>query len=337
MNIVIIGGGFFNQALRNLGHNIYHVDFGQNADWSVGHPFTTAGLAHKLAQASFSPDILFYCDNGNLPYLFDPQNIPYPNVWYSIDTYCNPWHIPYGHGFDLTVVAQKDFVPLFTNEGIRAFWLPLFCRESLANQTFTIERDVPVSFVGNVGHKNNPERLPFLKNFKRIHPLVMHVGDFVPIFTRSQIVLNQLAFAEVNFRCFEVMACGAALLTETCANGLDELFKIGEEILPTYTHNDARMAANIAKDFLARPNELTAIAKAGQKAVLERHTDLVRSKWLLGECALLLQNKGQSKRLTDELGRRTTLVASAFGILAAEVKNKEQQACYEKIFRRAIS
>ncbi|WP_368076627.1 glycosyltransferase [uncultured Desulfovibrio sp.] len=44
--------------------------------------------------------------------------------------------------------------------------------------------------------------------------------------------LNQKAFSEVNFRCFEAMACGAALLMEQCGNGLDELFTPDEDISP---------------------------------------------------------------------------------------------------------
>ena len=335
MNIVNIGGAFFKAALTNMGHNVYLVGFESNCDWPVTHPFTASRLVNHLESVGFEPDVLIYCDNGNLPYILDPQNLPWLNFWYSIDTYCNPWHIPYAHGFDLALVAQKDFVPLFTNEGIKAVWLPLFCQHSLASQEFSSERDVPVSFVGHVGHKNNKDRLPFLQRFRRIHPLVMYQGDFVPLFSRSKIVLNQLAFGEVNFRCFEAAACGAALLTETCDNGLDELFVIGQEILPTYPHNDAAKAAQIAKDALAKPN-LAQIAKAGQGAVLKRHTDLVRARFLEQEWSSLLKSDQKSVRLKKELDRRTTLVASAFGVLASEESNESRRNLYQKIFTNAV-
>ena len=57
-------------------------------------------------------------------------------------------------------------------------------------------------------------------------------GNFYPILHRSRMALNQNAFSEVNFRCFEAMACGAALLMEQCGNGLDELFTPDEDISP---------------------------------------------------------------------------------------------------------
>ena len=336
MNIAIIDGNYFSQAFVQLGYKVYTVGSTPNYDWCVTHPFTAATFSKHLASVGFEPDILFYGDCGNLPYLFDPQNLPYLNIWYTIDTYCNPWHIAYGHGFDLTLVAQKDFLQLFTAEGQNAFWLPLFCQTSLANQEFDLERDIPVSFVGNVGHKNNPERGPFLERFRKIHPLFRYCGNFVPIFARSQIALNQLAFGEVNFRCFEAAACGAALLTETCANGLDELFEIGVEILPTYTRNDASMAARIAREALAKPLELKQIALAGHKAVLERHTDQARVKWLDAKIQSLVASSAKSLRLEKELGRRTISVASAFGVIAAESADENICNLYGRIFKQAI-
>lgn len=36
---------------------------------------------------------------------------------------------------------------------------------------------------------------------------------------------------ELNFRVFQAMACGAAVLTEATDNGLDELFTVGLEVL----------------------------------------------------------------------------------------------------------
>jgi hypothetical protein len=45
-------------------------------------------------------------------------------------------------------------------------------------------------------------------------------------------VLNQTAFSEINVRCFEAMACGAALLTERGCRGMQDLFVEGETILP---------------------------------------------------------------------------------------------------------
>ena len=75
---------------------------------------------------------------------------------------------------------------------------------------------------------------------------------------------------------------GAALLMETCENGLGDLFAIGQEILPTYTRNNAQEAAARAREALAHTDSLQRITEAGFQAVKKRHTDRVRAKTLTG-------------------------------------------------------
>ena len=83
-----------------------------------------------------------------------------------------------------------------------------------------------MSFVGTVaGSIINTDRKAFLDAFRRECPLFVKSGDYVPVFNRSRLVLNQSAAGEVNFRVFQAMACGAALVTEDTGNGLCELFE----------------------------------------------------------------------------------------------------------------
>ncbi|MCR5812912.1 MAG: glycosyltransferase [Desulfovibrio sp.] len=329
MRILNIGAPLLVQALQRFGQDVFTVGTDQKLSLTTDHPFYVARLLAKVQSLGFQPDVLFYCDQGNLPLLLDPENLPIPSIWYSIDTYCNPWHIPYAHGFDATLVAQKDFVPLFTQEGLRAFWFPLFCQTSLVPAPGQgLERDVPVAFVGNIGHKNNPQRGPFLQAFRALAPLVIHCGAFVPLFSRAKIVLNQTAFSEVNFRCFEAMACGAALLMERCGNGLLEL--IGhDEMLPTYTRNDARQAAAIANQALSDPARLADIAKAGQNAVLSRHTDRHRAQSLIKH----FQNLDHDTRPMPSERRKAAspFVRAAFGILSSELTCAEMRS-YQHFF-----
>ena len=153
-------------ALNRLGHRTLTVHPGSHADLPTPHPYTVRQLLQRLEAAGFKPDALFSCDDGNMPQLLDPQNVPWPAVRYSIDTYCNPWHIPYSWGFDATLVAQKEYVELFSQEGMAAQWFPLFCPQFSPLETDFAGRDIPVSLVGTLGHKNNPDREPFLKAFR---------------------------------------------------------------------------------------------------------------------------------------------------------------------------
>lgn len=315
MRILNIGGHLLVPALQRLGEDVFSVGIDRNIELTINHPFYATRLLAQVSDMGFQPDILFYCDQGNFPLLLDPENLPFPSIWYSIDTYCNPWHIAYAHGFDATLVAQKDFVEFFTREGLSAFWFPPFFLSSLLVTRTDTQRDVPVAFVGNVGHKNNPDRGPFLQAFRRLAPLVIHRGEFVPLFSRAQIVLNQTAFSEVNFRCFEAMACGAALLMENCANGLEELF--GEDlILPRYPRNDAQAAAHIALEALAHPKALASLARKGQEAVLTHHTDVQRAQRLVAIMTSLLQSPKIPQAHAEHRG---SFVRAAFGMIASEL------------------
>ncbi len=198
LRILSVGGQYLTQSLRQLGHAVLSVCPDPEADIPLPHPETARNLLEQAAGRGFIPDMLFYADDGNLPLLINPESAPCPSLYYSIDTYCNPWHLPYARGFDLVLAAQKDFLSLFADEGLPAQWFPLFCRSVDEAAPFDA-RDIPVAFVGTLGHKNNPGREPFLRNFRALHPLVMRSGDFFPVFRRSRIVLNQTAFSEVNF------------------------------------------------------------------------------------------------------------------------------------------
>lgn len=329
LRILSVGGRYLAQSLRQLGHAVLSACLDQDADIVLSHPKTVRALFEQAAGLDFTPDILFYADDGNLPALIDPESAPCPSLYYSIDTYCNPWHLSYARGFDLVLTAQKDFLPLFAEEGMSAHWFPLFCRA--VNEAAPFEaRDIPVAFVGTLGHKNNPERESFLQNFRALQPLVMRSGDFFPVFRRSRIVLNQTAFSEANFRCFEAVGCGSALLMERCANGLDELFTPGENILPLYTRNNAAEAARIASVYLARPQRLAEIAENGRRLVAQRHTSLVRAQHLLEHCRQLIAASTHRLRLGQTELRRV-FVRTAFGMIASELHGPQWEQ-YRRFF-----
>ena len=90
---------------------------------------------------------------------------------------------------------------------------------------------------------------------------------------RSRITLNfhidvakSAGFAG-NMRIYEATGCGALLLTDT-APGLERLLVPGREIETWSTLGELEEKV---RHYLAHPEEREAIARAGQRACLERH------------------------------------------------------------------
>ena len=334
MNILHFGGNFLVSALRMQGHHVVSVGLSQHCDIPLRHPLAWARLEAVLSAQGFTPDCALWVDDGNLPAVLGLEALPCPSLFYSIDTFCNPWHIPFAQSFDQVAAAQKGHVEMFPSLADAPVWLPLFAPDDLPVGPAD-ERDIPVAFVGTLRPQNIPKRYPFLEAFRRLHPLFFMQGAYAPIFLRSRIVLNQTAAMEVNFRCFESMACGAALLTESSRqHGLEELFTPGEHMLQPYTPNDAAQAAAIAARWLAEPEALHAVAEAGYARVRERHLASHRAAFIIELLRSLIANCAQTVRL-EHLEHRRTLLSTAYAILMSELQSesmKEHQRLYRTLF-----
>lgn len=333
MRIVLLGNAGLAPALRRAGHDVFSVgSVGSGHDVTLCHPLGKDAFLGLLASAGFDPDALALMDEGSLPVVFGLEELPFPLVFYSIDTFCNPWHVPYAHAFDAVLAAQKDFVPLFEAEGHPVRWFPLFFQRARtaagpeglpydpaeSPEEWLARRDIPVAFVGTLRPKNIPDRLSFLQAFRRKQPLVFLQGEYPPVFRRARIVLNQSAVSEVNYRCFEAMGCGAALLADCVGHGFADLFRPGAEVLPPYPRGDAAAAAALARRWLARPRDLAELALAGSALVAAKHTDDVRAAGLAALCVELAEKSAPRRRLADR-DRRRRFLASAYGSLAAEL------------------
>jgi hypothetical protein len=335
MRILHLGAPLLADALRAQGHDVYTVGLGSGCQIQIEHPITCKSLLEHLGELRFTPDLSLLLDDGHLPFLVGIEQLPCVSIFYSIDTFCNPWHVPYAYAFDGIWAAQKGHLELFEKEREgcgRVAWAPLFTTSCPELAPFE-RRDVPVSFVGTLRPLNIPERLPFLRRFCERHPLIYMQGNYVPVFSRSRIVLNQTAAGEVNFRCFEAMACGAALLTETSINGLAELFVEGEHILPSYNRLDEVQATAIARDWLGRPAELERIARNGSELVRAKHTAQVRARELLVFSEPLISDRAHEKRLS-ELPLRHRFLSVAYGILAVELRSRPDLAIHQEFYQK---
>ncbi|SMP80812.1 Glycosyl transferases group 1 [Desulfonatronum zhilinae] len=296
MRILSVGGTDFVPAWRNMGHHVLTMGKGAGHDVTLEHLIGPRELWEILSARDFRPELTVWVDRCRPLEVFGLERLPGVVVGYSIDQYCNPWHVPYSWAFDLFLVAQKDYLKLFWDP--RAWrecrWFPLYCRLDVDRDP-GVERDIPVSFVGTLNPPLNPNRGPFLRRFRQTCPTIVQQGAYAPIFGRSRIVINQSVVGELNFRLFQAAACGAAVLTEDVENGLRDAFVPGEEIL-IYPSNDASAAACIAHEALADPERLGEIARRGKRRVQRDHSATIRAREIIQLVEELLASGAGTRR-----------------------------------------
>jgi hypothetical protein len=315
MRILALDGHYFIEPLRRMGHDVLWLGPNRASDVVLTETISLASLMRILGERAFTPDMVLWSDLCRPPSVMGIETLPAVTVGLSIDQYCNPWHVPYAASFDLMLVAQKDYLPMFAeaNLGNRLEWSPLFCNP-LKDRNPETPRDIPVSFVGTVTGSINTQRKKFLDDFAKHQPLVVRQGEYVPVFGASRIVLNQSAAGELNFRIFEAMACGAAVLTEETGNGLEDLFTHGHDIL-LYPRGNARAAAAVARTALGTQG-LAALAARGKRSVLANHSSTARVRHILKRTAEIAPLGPTWRRHNQPLVRRT--LGYAYTMLAVD-------------------
>ena len=317
MRIVSLHNPDFVATFRKLGHTVLSIGTTPDCDVQLTEPLSCKRFVELLRSKSLLPDLILWHDACQPPWVFGFHTLPSVTIGFSVDQYMNPWHIPYSAAFDAQFVAQKDYLPLFAQSptGRPAAWMPLFCNAS-RDRDPGVARDIPVSFVGTIKSPANPQRKPFLDAFRANAPLFATKGRYAPIFARSQLVLNQSAAGELNYRLFQAMACGAAVLTEQTENGLTDLFTPGRDLL-TYRRGDAAQAAAVARTALADPERLAALAASGKRKTLARHTVVSRARQIIDTAVTLAANGAPGRRLAA-LACVEQELRKAYAILATD-------------------
>ena len=279
MRILHVGNPVVVAPLRALGHEVL-VAFESHPDLAIpGRPFDARELWRRLPTA---PDVLLVVDTlGRQTLPYGIEELPVCRIYYAIDIHLNFfWQRHYGRLFDLVLVAQKDYVPLFESAGVPTYWLP----SAVDGATFCdlgLPRIYDISFVGIVDPATRPKRAAAIEILRQRFGLMvfgvtpaerLSATEMARVFSASKIVFNESVMGDVNFRVFEAMACGALLLTEHIDNGFLDLFTPGEH-LDIYTPDS--LVDKVAY-YLDAHQERACIAARGAAEVRARHTLGVR-------------------------------------------------------------
>jgi|GEM_PF-3377971 len=239
-------------------------------------------------------------------------------VWRSIDNHLfGNWQRFYGQLFDLVLVAQKDYLPAFRASGCHAVWYPL-CIDPSVHFDREQERDLDVSFVGNMNPKMQHDRIAFFNALTEEVSVSLFQGKTQPeiaaIYNRSKIVINECLNLDLNYRVFETMANGAVCLTPRIDGGIAELFTEEEDFI-FYEGNDPTDAARQLNRILSEPKQQQEIAHSGRDKALLYHTLSCRVQELLEHTEGLVARKNRfGGSVSDQFSILSILAEFHFGI-----------------------
>ncbi|MBF0589383.1 MAG: glycosyltransferase family 1 protein [Magnetococcales bacterium] len=299
MRILVLGNLLFARELQDLGQDVKTCAFGPQMKTGIFGPevrhsqFGTAtdveltsapvGITQVLKElAPWTPEAILLGDGSTFPLFPGLEFMPVPLVWFAMDAHIHArWHTHYAPVFDLIFVAQQDYLSYYQSDPSRqrVRWLPLFANGAY-DRCLQLPRQQDLAFVGTMDPQLNPQRVRFIEQIQAQLPVHVTQGAYLEPYNRARLVLNQSVEGEVNFRIFEAMACGAAVLTERIGNGLDTLFQEGTDVV-LYERNSPEDAARQAQRILAQPERCQEIARAGMAKVVRHHTSAERAGQIL--------------------------------------------------------
>jgi hypothetical protein len=265
-------GLHFESALQALGHTFSYVGL----PWRnrAGYDYSVP-LGDLLNELSPRPDLYLWLDSGGKYFPPGIEDLPIPTACYLVDVHLGTWRRQAARFFDAVFVAQNSQLAAYQHElrHEQVYWLPLAAADVF--RPLNLPRLYDIGFVGSMttAHRRTPRarRLQLLAERFSTNDLTRGYtpAEASQIYNQARLVFNVSVNGDVNMRVFEGTACGALLLNDSAANGLDELFDVDHE-LAVYA-DDADLLEKAAY-YLAHDAEREQLAAAGQARTLGQHT-----------------------------------------------------------------
>jgi hypothetical protein len=269
--IIWAGNTFFAPCLKDLGHEIFYIQYVPGSVLRWDELLAAAGCS--------SPDLFVLGDASVPPFILGVEAFPCLTAFYCVDSHIHSWYPRYAQAFDLCLVSLKDHLPSFSSEkGMRlpqdrVVWCPPYELRKITDreQASCLPKEWDLLFVGKADVAINPERVLFFQKLKDLIPYFFwQSGDFRKFFPKSRLILNHCIAGDLNFRVMEALACGSCLITPRIRHGLQELFT-DEVDLFLYDQNNLEALAELVKKLLQNPALCARVAASGLKKVNNRH------------------------------------------------------------------
>lgn len=227
-------------------------------------------------------DLYLRIDHGD--YKYDIPSYLKPSAFYVVDTHLKK---PYRKikeqvkHYDYVFCAQKDGVEKLKRDAkIKATWVPIGCDPNI-HRSLEVKKRFDIAFIGTEGKRNLRGRL--LKLLANRYPnSFIGKADFrllSNIYSSAKIGFNYSINNDINMRIFEILSCGALLVTNYIRdNGFEELFSDGLNVV---TYKDTSKLLKVIDYYLAHDEEREKIAKEGRLLATNLHTYKERLKKIL--------------------------------------------------------
>ncbi len=280
---------YFIRALRKGGHDLLVCSDVPSplADLLVRGAVDVAEIS---ARQNFAPELVLFVEGGTMRLLpVGLENMACLTAWYGIDTHMDyAKHLRIGRLFDVTFIAQQEFVERLRQDGLRqVHWLPL----GFASELMPVPmppKSLDIAHVGSSNVSVNPLRHALISVLRREFPS-SYFGPASPqemgrIYAGAKIVFNRSVNNDVNMRFFEAAGAGSVLVTDPIIdNGVEALF---EENVHYVVYRDEASLLKLVRTLLAEPARCESMGGAARQRVLERHTYQHRADALLVDIAL---------------------------------------------------
>lgn len=317
MKILLLGASVLAPGFKELGHSVVTCTTDGTGDIKINEFPASIQTVFRQLPYGWNPDFILLTDDSTFAMFWGLEDLDVPLGWFAIDSHIHlEWHRAYAAIFDFIFVAQRDYVPRYEYDRERQMvkWLPL-CTFPFPQKGSPLPKLYDLSFVGRLNSQFNPERRVFIEKIQERYPIHVAQGEFVSIFRRSKMVLNQCVCHDVNFRTFEAMACGSLLLMEHCGNGLEELFQDGVHLI-LYEKGNVDQVIEIAEYYSRYDHKRESIALAGQANVLSKHTYTHRAQTILDDLLTGDMNRRVQQRKA-KLGEILFVLARVYEYVSA--------------------
>jgi hypothetical protein len=244
-------------------------------------------VARLCGRQKLAPELLLFIEGGTMR-LFPTglEHMPCLTAWYGIDTHMDyAKHLRIGRLFDVTFVAQKQYVEFLRRDGLKqVLWLPLGFAPELIPSPMPA-RELDIAHVGSTNVSANPPRHALLaalrQEFRSYYFGPASPQEMGRLYASARLVFNRSVNNDVNMRFFEAAGAGAVLVTDPIIdNGIEGLFDEGAHYV---VYRDAASLLGTVRALLDNPARCDTMSQAARQRVLERHTYRHRADALLDE------------------------------------------------------